>query len=224
MGAEDLALELDDDFDDAPIEIPDSEWVARLSAAGAAHDQAVAVLLQLMLRAARHQITRMPMAGGLGVVRRDEIAQTAAHDATLAVLGRLERFEGRSRFTTWAYKFGILYAGVQLRRAVWHDRNIVLHDIPEIADSAAESPAGYSEARELAEAIRGAMTTVLTPHQRRIALALLVDEVPIDVLAERLGSTRGALYKTLHDARKRLRTQLIAEGLLLPPEIEEVGV
>ena len=54
----------------------------------------------------------------------------------------------------------------------------------------------------------------LTPHQRRVVLALLVDGVPIDVLADRLGSTRNALYKTLHDARRRLRTALTESGHL----------
>ncbi|MGB3376364.1 MAG: sigma-70 family RNA polymerase sigma factor [Microbacterium sp.] len=224
MVAEDLAFELEDVREENPwTDIPDAEWVPRLSAVGLVHDEAVSSLLQLMLRAARHQISRMPMAMELGTARRDEIAHTAADDATMAVLQRLERFEGRSRFTTWAYKFGILCAGVQVRRSVWHDRSIVLHDVPEIVDGGGTSPSDYSETRELAGAIGAAMMRVLTPHQRRIALALLVEEVPIDVLAERLATTRGALYKTLHDARKRLRTQLVAEGFLASRAIEEVG-
>jgi RNA polymerase sigma-70 factor (ECF subfamily) len=66
----------------------------------------------------------------------------------------------------------------------------------------------------LARAVEAAIATALTPHQRRVALALLVEEVPIDVLADRLGATRNALYKTLHDARGRLRAALIAAGHL----------
>jgi hypothetical protein len=57
----------------------------------------------------------------------------------------------------------------------------------------------------------------LTPHQRRIFVALALNQVPVDVLAERLGTTRGALYKTLHDARERLREHL-AVCALLPEE------
>ena len=68
----------------------------------------------------------------------------------------------------------------------------------------------------MAGAVREAIDRVLTPHQRRIALALIVDEVPIDVLAERLGTNRNALYKTLHDARSRLRAHLALEGYLTP--------
>jgi RNA polymerase sigma-70 factor, ECF subfamily len=79
------------------------------------------------------------------------------------------------------------------------------------------SPDQYAEGAEFAAAARDAIDRVLTPHQRRIALALLVDEVPIDVLAERLGTNRNALYKTLHDARGRLRTHLAAQGFPTPP-------
>jgi RNA polymerase sigma-70 factor (ECF subfamily) len=202
---------------------PDEQWVARLTTAGPVRDEAVERLHELMVRAARHQVSRMPMAVDLGAARRDELVHTAADEATMAVLSRLDTFEGRSRFTTWAYKFGILCAGVEVRRAAWRGRTIELHDVPEPAEAAAASPEAYSEGRDLARALREAMIHVLTPHQRRIALALLVEEVPIDVLAERLGSTRGALYKTLHDARKRLRGQLIAEGLIAPRPLEEVS-
>ncbi len=79
---------------------------------------------------------------------------------------------------------------------------------------AAPSPDAHAEAAQLAHAVRDAITTELTPHQRRVALALLVEGVPIDVLADRLGTTRNALYKTLHDARRRLRAALIDGGLL----------
>jgi len=76
------------------------------------------------------------------------------------------------------------------------------------------SPAELSEASQLARAVEAVIATALTPHQRRVALALLVEEVPIDVLADRLGTTRNALYKTLHDARGRLRAALLAAGHL----------
>jgi RNA polymerase sigma-70 factor (ECF subfamily) len=77
-----------------------------------------------------------------------------------------------------------------------------------------------AEASDLARALEVAIATSLSPHQRRVVLALLVDDVPIDVLAERLGSTRNALYKTLHDARARLRRSLVTQGYLDPPDAE----
>src|SRR3954451_18626105 len=166
-----------------------------------------------MVRAASHQVSRMPDADGLGSVRRAEIVQAAADEATVSVLARLETFEGRSRFTTWAYKFGILHAGVEVRRSAWSGREIDLGSIPEPRATGA-TPESYTEVRDLTDAVRRGMDLALTPHQRRVAIALLVDEVPVDVLAERLGTTRNSLYKTLHDARKRLRAWLADEGYL----------
>jgi hypothetical protein len=87
------------------------DWVGRLSVPGRAYEDAVAQLHGLMLRAARHQVSRMPEAAALGVSRRTEIIHSAADEATVSVLSRLSTFEGRSAFTTWAYKFGILHAG-----------------------------------------------------------------------------------------------------------------
>ncbi|MGW9630207.1 RNA polymerase sigma factor [Agromyces sp. NPDC055520] len=194
--------------------VPDSEWVARLSATGREHADAIGELHALMVRAARHQVGRMPEAVRLGAARRDEIAHSAADAATVSVMSRLDSFEGRSRFSTWAYKFAILHAGVEVRRAAWRDREVALHDVPEPPDATMSSPEAYAEARELAEAVRDGLGRALTPHQRRVAIAVLVDEVPIDVLAERLGTSRGALYKTLHDARQRLRAFLSERGFI----------
>ena len=71
------------------------------------------------------------------------------------------------------------------------------------------------EQRELIGAVRDAINGVLTPHQREVFAALALNGVPIDVLAERLGTTRGALYKTLHDARQKLRGELASRGFAL---------
>ncbi|WP_204018797.1 RNA polymerase sigma factor [Sphaerimonospora thailandensis] len=202
---------------------PGEEWVTQLSMTGPVRENAVARLHGLMLRAARHQVSRMPDAAGLGAALREEIVHSAADEATLSVLTRLSTFEGRSRFTTWAYKFGILHAGVEVRRAAWNGREIELHEAAEPREATAASPEAYAEGRDLAEAVRDGLGQVLTPHQRRIAVALLVDEVPIDVLAERLGTNRSALYKTLHDARKRLRAHLSAQGFLPAQTTEEVN-
>lgn len=201
----------DDDVSDARL-FPSDDWISRLSMTGAIRDEAIGQLHALMIRAARHQVARMPDAVGLGAAVREEVVHSAADDATIAVLGRLDRFEGRSRFTTWAYKFGILQAGVHVRRARWKGREIQLREVAEPTSSHAASPEAHSEGRDLARAINDAIASSLTSHQQRIAVALLIDEVPIDVLAERLGTTRNALYKTLHDVRKRLRTELESQG------------
>ena len=199
--------------------LPNEEWIARLSVPGPVREETIARLHDLMLRAASHQVGRMPDAAGLGSSRRAEIVHAAADEATVSVLARLHTFEGRSRFTTWAYKFGILHAGVEVRRSAWSGREIDLGSIPE-PRATGVTPETYAEVRDLSAAVRRAIDVALTPHQRRVAVALLVDEVPIDVLAERLATNRNALYKTLHEARKRLRSHLADEGHLGPHEKE----
>lgn len=204
------------DHADAPWD----DWVARLSAQGVVRDDATRRLHALMLRAARHQVARMSGGGGLGRARLEEIVQSAADEATMAVLSRLETFEGRSRFTTWAYKFGILHAAVEVRRAAWKHREVDLDAIADLASNTL-APEAFAVATEFTEAVRAEIENSLTPHQRRVVLALVVEGIPIDVLAERLGTNRNALYKTLHDGRTRLRAALTVGGYLGTPQREE---
>ena len=189
-------------------------WLADLALDGPAHQVALRRLHDVLLRASRHQVWRLhDLLPGAGAGELEDLAQQAADDALVAVLRQLGTFEGRARFTTWAYKFGVLHAGVAVRRQAWRHREVPLPDTVVVADTS-PSPADLTEAAQLARAVEAAIATSLTPHQRRVVLALLVEDVPIDVLAERLGSTRNALYKTLHDARRRLRTALDATGHL----------
>jgi RNA polymerase sigma-70 factor (ECF subfamily) len=133
----------------------------------------------------------------------------------VALLGKLHTYRGASRFTTWAYKFALLEAGVKVRRRAWQGREVVLEPEawPTFADEGASVEQGR-EAAELLSALQQAVREELTEHQREVFTALALNEVPIDVLAERLDATRGALYKTLHDARRKLRAQLEAAGHL----------
>ena len=192
----------------------DDTWLTDLRDDGSAGEQALGRLRELLLRATRHQVWRLrDLLPGAGAGELEDLAQQSANDALIAVLRQLGTFEGRSRFTTWAYKFGILHAGVAVRRQAWRHREVPLPDTLNLVDTG-PTPDAVSEASQLARAVEASIASELTPHQRRVVLALLVEEVPIDVLADRLGSTRNALYKTLHDARHRLRTALIDSGLL----------
>ena len=139
----------------------------------------------------------------------EEIAHEAAGDALIGVLARLDDFRGDSRFTTWVYKFALLETAVKLRKRAWQGREVPLEpDAWNLFESVGLSPAERVEQSELLSTLQTAMGDLLTPHQRRVLIALTLNDVPIDVLAERLDTTRGALYKTLHDARKKLRTRL----------------
>ena len=192
-------------------------WLRDLRSEGSTRDEAIVRLHALLLRAARFEIARrrptMPHLRGADL---DDLAFQAADDALMSVLRRLDDFRGASRFTTWVYKFGLLEAAVKLRKRAWQGREIPLeHETWDLFASAGLEPAAEAEQSELLHTLQNAIGEVLTPHQRRVLLALAVDGVPIDVLADRLDTTRGALYKTLHDARRKLRRQLDDSGLSL---------
>jgi RNA polymerase sigma-70 factor, ECF subfamily len=204
--------------DAAPVLDPESrEWLRSLRAGGREHDEAVARLHALLLRAARFECARRrPALPHLRGNDLDDIANQAADDALVSVLARLDSFRGASRFTTWAYKFALLEAAVKLRRRAWQGREVPLE--PEtwsLFSSAGIEPDESAEQSELLDTLQQAIADVLTPHQRRVLVALALNGVPIDVLAERLNTSRGALYKTLHDARRKLRGHLEGLGLSL---------
>jgi RNA polymerase sigma-70 factor (ECF subfamily) len=208
----------------SPILDADSrEWLRCLRADGATRDEAVARLHGLLVRAARFEIARRrPMMPHLRGDELDDIANEAADDALMSVLRRLDDFRGASRFTTWVYKFALLEAAVKLRKRAWQGREVPLE--PEtwsLFASASLEPDAEAEQSELLSALQSAIEEVLTPHQRRVLVALALNGVPIDVLAERLNTTRGALYKTLHDARRKLRDHLDVRGLSLDSRLEE---
>jgi RNA polymerase sigma-70 factor (ECF subfamily) len=201
------------DIAGSPDTVPEA-WIARLSCSGAERDAAVTELHHLLLRAARFEIRRrqaaFPQLSGADV---DDLAWQSADDAIMSILRRLGDFRGNSRFTTWACKFAIVEAGAKVRRHAWRDREIPLTPAfwPIVADEA-PSPHQHAEARDLLWALREEVER-LTAWQRQVFVAIALNDVPIDVLADRLNTTRGALYKTLHDARRKLRAALAARGL-----------
>ncbi len=200
------------------------EWLRSLRAGGPTRDEATARLHALLLRAARFEVARRrPTLPHLRGNELDDIALEAADDALMSILGRLDDFRGLSRFTTWAYKFALLEAAVKLRRRAWQGREVPLE--PEtwtLFPSASLEPDEEAEQSELLATVGQLIEDVLTPHQRRVLVASALNGVPIDVLAERLHTTRGALYKTLHDARRKLRAHLAEAGLTPDTWPEEV--
>ena len=206
-----------------PLDQESRTWLRDLRAEGRPRDEAVARLHALLLRAARFECARRrPALPHLRGNDLDDIANQAADDALVSVLARLDDFRGASRFTTWVYKFALLEAAVKLRKRSWQGREVPLE--PEtwsLFASAGIEPDEEAEQSELLSTLQAAIADVLTPHQRRVLVALALNGVPIDVLAERLETTRGALYKTLHDARRKLRAHLHERGLALDHWLEE---
>ena len=200
-------------------------WLDELRRPETARQEAIERLHALLLRAAHFEVARRRP--GLPHLRGNEledIALEAADDALVSVLRRLDDFRGDSRFTTWAYKFALYEAAVKLRRREWQGRELPLE--PEGWSMLASASAGPHEdavTGELLAALQDAIRTELSPHQREVLVAVTLNGVPIDVLAERLNTTRGALYKTIHDARQKLRRALAARGLGVAGDPEELS-
>jgi RNA polymerase sigma-70 factor (ECF subfamily) len=191
------------------------DWLDRLDTRNPDRASGIAALHTVLLKAARFEVNRrrgaFPSSRGDD---REDLAQQSADDALVAVLAKLDDFRGASRFTTWAYKFALFEAASKVRRRAWQEREVPLE--PEnwalIADHGS-TPDRDLETKELFGAVKEAIDGELTPHQREVLVAVTLNDVPIDVLAERLHTTRGALYKTIHDARRRLRLVLAAREL-----------
>jgi RNA polymerase sigma-70 factor (ECF subfamily) len=191
-----------------------AEWLRDLQGNGGAREHAIARLHALLLRVARGEASRrrstLPSRALEDV---DDLCVQAASDALMAVLAKLDTFRGAARFTTWACKFAILETSTRLRRHAWRQRKVEPDDtiwdrLPDGAPPALQR----LESEQLIDALHRAVGDHLTERQRLIFQSVTMDDVPIDVLAERLGTSRGAVYKMLHDARAKLRRALIAAG------------
>lgn len=172
----------------------------------------MALLHGLLLRAARFELVRRRgTLNGFGDTV-DDLAMQSADSAMAAVLTKLDDYRFESRFTTWAYKFAILEAAMLARKRPWQDRELPID--PQAWTRVTETTRDVADdftVRERLREVTRAIQTELSPRQREVLTALVLEGVPIDVLAERLNSTRGALYKTLHDARCKLREAIESE-------------
>ena len=131
------------------------------------------------------------------------------------MIQKLDGFRGASRFTTWAYAFVVFEISVKLRRHAWRGRGVPTADDDATWDRLAGGGSAAQarvESRELLRALRRAVAEELTPRQREVFVAVALNDVQIDVVAGQLASNRGAIYKVLHDARRKLRLRLEREG------------
>jgi RNA polymerase sigma-70 factor (ECF subfamily) len=195
------------------------EWLAELRTGSSGQVQAINDLRMYLLRAVLYFFSQN--SGGLGQLAREEIEQVAqdlAQEALLTVLKHLDDFRGESKFTTWAYRFAINTSLVEARRRRW--RNVSLEGLLENAelpdfqfeDETAQDPDLAVRQQEIWDIIRDAIERDLTPRQREVLTALAFEEVPMDVVTERLHTNRNAIYKMLHDARTKLKKTMEERG------------
>ncbi|MFD8076024.1 RNA polymerase sigma factor [Streptomyces sp. NPDC059718] len=198
------------------LDAESAQWVRALSADGEAYESATGRLHALLLRIAYAELNRRGSRHGITGPELDDIAHQAAADALLSITRKIGDFRGDSRFTTWAYKFVMNEVSSKLGRHFWRTAGVQLD--PEawerLPDRLGIDPVRQSEARELVDALREAVEEELTERQRTVFTALAVNGVDADTLAAELGTNRNALYKTMFDARRKLRARLAANGHL----------
>lgn len=194
-----------------------AEWVRGLGAAdGAERERAAARLHGLLLRVARAEARRRSGQLRISGPELDDLAHQAAADAAVAIMAKVGDFRGESRFTTWAYKFVMFEVSAKIGRHFWQRPQVPMEaaDWDRLPDRLGLDPARESEWRDLARALRRAVEEQLTEHQRRVFAAIVLEGVPLDALVAELGSSRNAIYKTMFDARRKLRASLVANGYL----------
>jgi RNA polymerase sigma-70 factor (ECF subfamily) len=202
-----------------PLRDPVSQaWVDGLRSTGVRHHECVAQLHALLLRVARHEVSRRSGSLALSGPELDDVAQQAADDALMAIKAKLGDFRGESRFTTWAYRFVVFEVSTKMGRHFWRNRPVELDQDgwERLPDMRSPVPHEVVENRELRAALREAIANDLTELQRRVFVAIAVNGVPMDAFARELGSNRNAVYKTLFDARRKLRASLTAAGYRHP--------
>lgn len=202
--------------DPADLDPESRRWLAELR--GPEREAAVARLHRRLTRIAGAEVARRRGRLGFDGPELDDVVTQAADDATVAVLAKLDQFRGESRFTTWAAKFAILEVSSKVGRHLWRADGVHLDpDAWErMPDRFGLGPGREAETRELLAGLRRAVEGELSGRQRRVFEAIVLNEVPLDVLTVELDTNRNAIYKTLFDARRKLRAALVANDLIDP--------
>jgi RNA polymerase sigma-70 factor (ECF subfamily) len=187
-------------------------WVEALDSVGLRRDAAIRRLHALLLREARFEVRRRTTAHGHPSGRDlDDLAVQAADDAVVAILAKLDHFRGDSLFTTWARSFARREAPAKIRRRRGRGRDVPMDLESEHArlwPVSDDSPYERCVARESARTLARAIAGDLTAYQRTVLIAVVIDGETTEDLAKRLDTTLGALYKTLHIARRKLKASL----------------
>jgi RNA polymerase sigma-70 factor, ECF subfamily len=197
-----------------PIDPESAEWLGALASRGEQREAALARLHEMLLRIAHRECRRRGPRLRITGPELDDLAYQAAADALVAITRKLGQFRGESRFTTWAYKFVIFEVSDKIGRHFWRNPCVTLEaeDWDRLPDRFGFEPAQEAEWRDLLAALRRAVDTELSPRQRQVFVSIVVNNVPLDALAVELGSSRGAIYKMMFDARRKLRAALAANG------------
>jgi RNA polymerase sigma-70 factor, ECF subfamily len=174
-------------------------------------DEALENLYDLLVRGLRAGLG----SHGGGV---DANVEDFAQEALIRITGNLDSFRGESRFATWAQKIAMNVALTELKRRRWRD--VSLQDLFARREAANREPADTQLTPEqltlqntVLQELRRMVDEELTDRQREAVVAVLLEEMPISEVARRMGTNQNALYKLLHDARRKLKRRMEATGL-----------
>jgi RNA polymerase sigma-70 factor, ECF subfamily len=207
------------------IERTNEEWLQALTSTGSARVAALNDLRDVLVRGLRR--------GLLGRVNTsapdfDALAEDFVQEALLKILDNLPTFAGRSKFTTWAHKITVHVALSELRRKRWQDASLTALSepdegpyVPGLTADPAPNPASLAERRDMLARVNRIITETLSDKQRAALSATVIQGLPTAQVAEMLQVNPNALYKLVHDARRQLKKQLLAEGLA-PTDVLEV--
>jgi RNA polymerase sigma-70 factor, ECF subfamily len=198
----------------AGLDANSRHWVEQLRVGHPRREQTVARLHDLLRRIALRELSRRRhQLLWITGPEFDDLAHQAADDALVNVLARLDEFRGLSRFTTWAYKFAVFEVSAKVARHAWRRQPPRAEELhwDQLPDALARGPADWLEQRGQLDALSEAIAE-LTDRQREVFVSVALNDVPIDVLAMKLGTRRNAIYKNLFDARRRLRAALAVAG------------
>jgi RNA polymerase sigma-70 factor (ECF subfamily) len=200
----------------AGLDAESAEWLQALAEAGPAREAALARLHGMLVRVARGEAARRGPRLWLAGPELDDLAYQAAADALVAITGKIGQFRGESRFTTWACKFVIFEVSAKIGRHFWRHPTVRLddEDWSRLPGRFGADPAQQAEWGDLFAALRRAVDCELTPRQREVFVAIVLNGVPLDTLVMHLGSSRNAIYQVMFEARRKLRAALVAKGYL----------
>jgi RNA polymerase sigma-70 factor (ECF subfamily) len=203
--------------------VPDrsnEQWLAELRPDSPEQPQAIEDLRRALERAALFYVRRRaPGLKGAATDELESVAQDAAQEATLQVLAKLGSLRGESRFLTWASAIAVGRAMTALRRRLWQD--VSLERMPDgwqepanvaLSVNGWEHPDLAAQRREMWDVIRDVVDNELTPRQRDVLNQVVLNGANAEEVAERMGTSAGALYKMTHDARRKLKAGLLKRG------------
>jgi RNA polymerase sigma-70 factor (ECF subfamily) len=200
------------------MERTNDAWLSELRDDNPKQAAAIEDLLQHLKRGVLAYLRTRSDLNYLAETELQHMSEDFAQEAFLKIKANLDRFEGKSKFTTWAAKIAANHTISELRRAKWRDFSLdaitesgtSLQEILTPPADQTSNPDTESERRQVWETLNDVINNELTERQRQALVAVRIENVPIAEVARMLNTNANNVYKLLHDARLKLKRRLQA--------------